>query len=286
MKKLLTLLLCLLILSGCGTPASPTVPSTQEPTTTEPSLASTEPAPSYNQKESEWMLAPPPDTAVTGIVLEKTVFDLTATGLESDFNPGFILSFQTEWIQESEFTGAIQEVPAILRYQFENHDIFSSSSPSYYSKDFGTAAEAVAYLGYAPLRFPDWEAHETAASVSILGDSDGCLQYVSVQVQYRKDDLRMQGFASMYTEHFPDSSADWITTFSHVDPGMADSEFVYENAGRKHCLILRDLPTEMGYYGIDGYLIEGGVIYRLHVIYKEGQYEQAKVLLYEWLDLL
>ena len=285
-KGLAVIFVLSLLLAGCRHVPSPIQPP-PESLPTEPTVAPEETAEAFTPEEIQWLEAPCPDTALTGFTLEKTVFDLTATGLDTDFAPGFDLTRQVTLISAEAFSGQIQEVPEIIRYQFENRDLFSSSGPGWVSREFDSSGAAISYLGYEPLHFPKWDAWETSASVSITGNRDGSIQSVTLQVQYLQDDLRMQAFATMYTEHYSDTGSSCsITSRVHTNPDMAEHEFVYETSGGKHCLILRSLPTETGYYGIDGYYLDGGTEYNLHVIYREGQYEQAKAMLCEWLNLL
>lgn len=201
-----------------------------------------------------------------------------------------------------EFTGEVREVENIIKKQIEEYSVYSSQAPESWFRYFDSSKEAMDYLGFEPMKIPAWEFEEQSVVLTILGNEDGKILSVSMEIDYEVDGIRMQSFSDVYTEH---SKAEGIRVSSGVyeylvwlldakveniivDTGEeiveASSKYVYVTKNMKQGLVLKFNELQSGYASMEGYLVEGGVIYHMHVIYQEGGEERAEGLLYQWFE--
>ena len=50
------------------------------------------------------------------------------------------------------------------------------------------------------------------------------------------------------------------------------------------CHIITSTALESGYLGMDGHIVRDGILYNLHIAYKQQDTEQAEDLLHQWAE--
>ncbi len=201
----------------------------------------------------------------------------------SDFTQsGYDLAADVERFPVSALTGEIQEAGEEIARQFENHDLASSWHPSTLRRaEFPSAAEARTYIGLDALRELDWDLEETRTMLRVTGNSQGQLLRVGLETDYEVEGVRLQAFANIFTEH-DDSAA---VTGARTTEDVEFSESLCTSANGKRYQVITNTGFASGYYGMDGYLVEDGVLYHLHLAYLKEDEALAESLLRQWADL-
>lgn len=201
-------------------------------------------------------------------------------GVDS-WESGYDLSIGIEKISAKGLTGDIRDVPAQIRQQYQERDIYSSWFPGSWQKKFSNSAEAREFIGYEGLKGLSWELEEGETTLRILGDSKGNIQTIGLETAYQVGDIRMQAFSRMYTERYSEE----VTIGSRTTEYVEFTESFYTTQNGKQCHVISGTAMESGVLCMDGYLVEDGVLYNLHIMYQEEDAEQAKELLYQWAEL-
>lgn len=200
---------------------------------------------------------------------------------EDSWESGYDLSIGIEKLSTKDLTGDIRDVPAQIKQQYQEHDIYSSWFPGSWQKRFSTSAEAREFIGYEGLKGLNWELEEGETTLRILGDSKGNIQTIGLETAYQVGDIRMQAFSRMYTEHYTEE----ITTGSRTTEYVEFTESFYTTESGKQCHMISGTAMESGVLCLDGYLVEDGVLYNLHIAHQKEDEGPAKELLYQWAEL-
>lgn len=197
-----------------------------------------------------------------------------------DAESGYEVGIEIGTIPMDAFTGDVQKVPAVIQKQFMEYEPHMSWLPNHFQKTFDSSDEAIAYLGYGDLYWPRWEYPETYVDLNVIGDASGKLSQITMEVDYKVEDVRIQTFAYLYTEHYTGE-----IEFSSLFPGYLEfTETAYTTRNGTNCLIVHSSPLESGYCTAAGYLVNGAVLYRIHLAYPSEDQAQAEELLYKWLE--
>ena len=221
----------------------------------------------------------------TAAALTTTEFGTRLIGLftlgEASDESGYQLGIGIERISEKELTGDIQEVSDIIVQQFEKYKPYSSLYPGSWRRSFPTSDEAQEFVGYEGLKALDWELEETEVEIRVLGDRKGNIQTVALESRYWENDIRLQAVSRLYTEHYDGE----LTAGVHTTEYVEFTESFYTTGSGKTCHMISGTPMESGYRCLDGYLVDGGVLYQLHIAYFERDGQDAERLLRQWADL-
>ena len=182
----------------------------------------------------------------------------------------------------SALTGEIQEAGEEIARQFENYDLFSSWYPGTLRRTrFPSAAEAREYIGLEALRGLDWELEETRTNLDVTGDPQGRLLRIQLETDYEVEGVRLQAFATIFTE----DSEDTVIIGARTTEDVAFRESLRTTAGGRQYQVITDMGLASGYFGMDGYLVEDGVLYNLHLAYLREDEALAESLLCQWAEL-
>ena len=195
---------------------------------------------------------------------------------------GYDLAADVEKFPVSALTGEIQEAGEEIARQFENYDLFSSWYPGTLRRThFPSAAEAREYIGLEALRGLDWELEETRTSLDVTGDPQGRLLRIRLETDYEVEGVRLQAFATIFTE----DSEDTVIIGARTTEDVAFRESLRTTDGGRQYQVITDTGLASGYFGMDGYLVEDGVLYNLHLAYLKKDEALAESLLRQWADL-
>ena len=178
-----------------------------------------------------------------------------------------------------DFKGDVLEVETFIRKQIEAYTPISSQLPTYWTKGYQSFEEVADYLGLKQLKNPKWHMEEQDVTLSIQGNKQGHFELIGIETYYKETDVRMQSFVYILTEY----SKDIAMSFDEIS-SREDVSSIYVNKNGNECRIVSSITDSNSYYWHDGYVVSDGILYSAHVVYVDGQKEQAMELLEEWLD--
>lgn len=200
----------------------------------------------------------------------------------SDFSEsGYDLSIDIEKIPVKLLDGDIQEVPGIIIKQYENYKPYDSWYPGCWQKKFTSFTAAKKYVGLSSLKSLDWNLEEQSTILIVTGNVEGKLQILQLETDYQVVDIRLQAFSHIYTEDYDEE----ITYGSRTTEDIAFTEAFYTTDNQLQCHIIRSTALESGYLMMDGYMVQDGILYNLHIAYLDKDAKQAEELLYQWANL-
>ncbi|MBQ3514327.1 MAG: hypothetical protein IJA32_11130 [Lachnospiraceae bacterium] len=200
------------------------------------------------------------------------------------------------------FTGEVQEVEGIIKKQMKEFSVYSSQAPESWFRYFDSSKEAMDYLGFEPLKRPDWDLEEKSVVLYVDGNKDGKFVSVSTEIDYEEDGIQMQYFSTVYTEYSKEEglrttnveyeSLAWllnakiedITANTGEEIITATSKSFYVTESMKQGMVIKFGTLQSGYTNMEGYLVEEGIIYRMNISYPEGGEERAEELLHQWFE--
>jgi len=203
--------------------------------------------------------------------------------LGSDYTEsGYVLSADVIKFSIDMFSEAVQGVPAILQQQIIDYKSYQSHSPYVYYKEFSTAAEARTYLGFPLLRGLNWDLEEQYTQLSIDGNRYREIQSLRLETYYEVGDIRLQAFAHLWTNAYTEDIILRSVTTENV---TFKESYIIEN-GQQKCHVIQQTAMNSGFLGMDGYVVQDGILYSLHIAYLKKDAAQAKDLLLQWANLL
>lgn len=200
----------------------------------------------------------------------------------SDFKEsGFDLSVAIDRIPTEVLSEETQNIGKIIRQQFQDQSPYDNRYPGEWSDDFASRDEACAFLGLKPIKKPDCGWEEQATTLRVYGNEQGEILRVDLETDYAVDGVRMQFFTQVFTEN---SGEETITAYRTTeDVVFTESRFTTNN--RISCHVITSSAMESGYLGMDGYIVDNGILYNLHVSYSEKDANQATAFLHQWADM-
>lgn len=194
---------------------------------------------------------------------------------------GFDLDVAIEKIPMSDFSGEVQQVGSTIKQQFKDYKPYSSRHPGRWQADFPSYEKACEYIGFDKLKQIDLGLEEQAATLIISGDENGQISSITLETYYSIDDINVYHFSLIYTENFDEE----VILRTRTTENVEYEESFYTNDNNKQCHIIDSTELESGYKGMDGYIVDDGVLYNLHIAYQKEDSEQAVKLIYLWADL-
>ena len=199
----------------------------------------------------------------------------------SDDETGFDLSVAMEKAPMDALTGDVREVGDMIAQQFKDYNVFDSWYPGAWQTTFSTRDMACDYIGLDRLKRIDLGYEEQETILDVLGNEQGQILSINLETRYSVGEMNVQFFSSIYTENYEDE----IETGVRTTEDLAYEESFYSTANGKQCRIISSSAMESGYLGMDGYIVDDGVLYTLHIAYKENDSAQAAELMHHWADL-
>lgn len=220
--------------------------------------------------------------AVSGSGTKVIDFFTSRTDFGSDYSEsGFTLSVEVEKIPVDALKGKIREVPTYIKEQFDSYEHYMSWFPGHWQETFESRNDAYDYIGFDGLTKLQWGLEEGQTELNVYGEPNGAIISVMVETHYTVGDIRLQFFSYIYTENAKDE----ITTGTVTTEYAEFTESFFTTANNKTLHVIEQTALESGYMGMDGYLVENGVLYQLHISHLANDAEQAKELLRQWADL-
>ena len=222
-------------------------------------------------------------------VLFGTVSVMAATGLgtkltrffSSREESGYELSAEIVRFPADVLQGEIREVPDLIKQQFVSYEPFMDWFPGSWEKAFETRDDACDYVGFNKIKRLHWSPQEEQTLVRVQGTEQGDITSVSVETSYTAGDIRLQFFSDIYTENTEGE----ITVLTAMAEKVGFTETFRTAGSGKTIHVIEQTAMESGYLSKDGYLVEEGILYHLHIAYLEKDAGRAEDLLMQWADL-
>ena len=222
-------------------------------------------------------------------VLLGTTGVMAATGLgtklisffSSREESGYEISAEIVKFPAGVLQGEIREVPAVIRQQFASYEPFMDYLPGSWERAFATRDDACDYVGFNRIKRMHWDPQEEQTLLYVQGTENGDLASVSVETRYTAGDIRLQFFSDIFTENTEEETT--ILTAMAEKTGFTET-FRTSGSG-KTIHVIEETAMESSYLSKDGYLVEEGILYHLHVAYLEKDAGRAEELLMQWADL-
>lgn len=176
--------------------------------------------------------------------------------------------------------GDIKGVSEEIRKQIASYQPTQSWYPNSWYKTYASSEDAIAFVGLDIVQKFDWKLEEKHASLTVLGANNGDIKHISMETRYQEGDVRLQAFTQIYTENYQEQ----ITYGTRITEDVSFKESYYTTKKNLQCHIITSTKLESGYLGMDGYIVRDGILYNLHIAYKQQDTELAEDLLHQWAE--
>lgn len=214
--------------------------------------------------------------AVAG-VFGTEIIDFFTSHTES----GFDLDVAVQKIPMDDFSENIHEVGDIIEQQFKNYKLYDSWYPGEWQTTFLTRDKACEYIGFAGLKQIDWGFDEQITTLRVWGDEQGRVLSLDIETSYVIGDMNVQFSSQIYTENYEEE----LVLGTRISESVEFEESFYTTASNKQCHIVSSSALESGYMCLKGYIVDEGILYNLHIAYKENDSTRAMEVMHQWADL-
>ena len=192
---------------------------------------------------------------------------------------GFDLSAAVERIPVSELSEEIRQAGDIIKQQFAEQKPYSNRCPGLWQADFASHDEVCGFIGLDQIKAPgDWR--ELPTTLNVYGGKTGEIQELELETARSAGDIRMQLFTRIYTENHDAEIV--ITSRAAEKVDFTESSFTAKNG--VSCHVIEFSALESGCLCTDGYIVDDGILYDLHIAYPEKDAARADRLLHEWAE--
>ncbi|MGI6264464.1 MAG: hypothetical protein ACOYJY_03250 [Acutalibacteraceae bacterium] len=193
---------------------------------------------------------------------------------------GFDLSVAIERIPTNALSKEARDIGEVIRRQFRDRQPFDNRYPGDWQKDFASRGEARAFVGLDRIKAAgdDWDERPTTLTIS--GDENGRIIQIGMEADRAVGDVSLQFFTTVFTEH----GGEEITSIVRTTEDVAFTESRFTTKNHIACHVITSSATESGYLSVDGYIVDDGILYDLHIAYLEKDAALAADLLRQWAD--
>lgn len=199
----------------------------------------------------------------------------------SSTESGFDLGVAIKKIPIDDFSDDIYEVGNIIEQQFKNHKVYDSWYPGEWQTTFSTRNKACEYIGFDRLKQIDWNYDEQISTLSVFGNEQGQILSLNLETSYAINGMNVQFFSQIYTENYDEE----LVLETRISESADFEELFYTTNSNKQCHIISSSALESGYMCLEGYIVDEGILYNLHIAYKENDSTRAAELMHQWADL-
>lgn len=194
---------------------------------------------------------------------------------------GFDLGVTIKKIPMDDFSEDIREIGDTIEQQFKNYQAYDSWYPGEWQTTFSTRNKTCEYIGFDKLKQIDWDFDEQITTLSIWGNEQGQILSLTLETFYAINDMNVQFFSEIYTENYDEE----IIMRYRSPKGVEFEESFYTTNSNKQCHIISSSALESGYMGLEGFIVDEGVLYSLNIAYRENDSTQAMELMHQWANL-
>ena len=197
-------------------------------------------------------------------------------------------------VDTADIRGGVNSDMKQIPERMENHSMFSSKTPNSIDKSFTSIAEAVKYIGYAKLNFPELSYPYENIHTETMGFTDdeerktdyrpGVIILQTGQKYHSEPDYWFDVSAHIYTTDYPYPETVGIRTAVSDQATYTSEE--KEVGGRTFSIVRQEDPSfsEGHQLCTDVFWQENGVFYYFHIVYREDLREEAEKVAQEWME--
>lgn len=194
---------------------------------------------------------------------------------------GYDLAVEIQRIPHEELSEQVRNAGQLIVQQFENYTPTNSWYAGLRQTSFSSREQACDYIGFPFLNELDWDLKEQNSVLNIHGNKEGDILYLNLETDYAVDKIRLQCFSIIYTDNYQDE----IVIGSRTAEAVKFSESFYETVSGKKCHIISSTEMDSGYLGMEGYIVDDGILYSVNISYLKEDAGKAQELLRQWADL-
>lgn len=204
-----------------------------------------------------------------------------STSHNGEANSGYRLTVESERISAEELSGGIPEVKTFLLEQKMQED-YEQTYPSWL-KEYETADEARAYIGYSGLKETKPLGDTESVHVRVIGDTEGNPGEVSLFITYKQENLVLRESSQIFTETCPFEShvagEEWTCEHSAT---YRNEEYTTKS-GKAAVIVFEEFESGAK-QSLQGFLVDGAVYYQLDILCDYTDFDAAKEILYQWFE--
>lgn len=212
---------------------------------------------------------------------------------DADGRDRYKLEYIVDRIPAEELTGEIQQVKEQFMAEAAN-GIYSE--PRGFVKSFASEKEALDYIGYDKIRETMLDVGELMVEpgVAVRGDKDGNLTrvicFTTRKIQLQTEENEQIFFAQeseINTTDYPYDFTGIINSNYNDKDKVQKYEYVTKSGNSALILLLDTYEGRGGQVRVDGYVVEGAVVYSLSINYSslgEKHTEPVEALMKQWLE--
>ena len=194
---------------------------------------------------------------------------------------GFLLGTEPERVPLSQLSRRVRSAGEIIAGQYRDYSPLSSKAPGQYSPEFAAQQEVLDYVGYAPLRGVELDAREEGSTLILRGDEAGTILSVTMCTRWKAgQDVRGETRAQLYTEDYDGETDIGSITTEEI---RFQTEEKTSASGRTYVEVSSE-PLASGYETLEGHLLDGSVIYSIHLAFRGEERDTAQQLLEQWAE--
>lgn len=201
--------------------------------------------------------------------------------------PGYQLEITSRRAAEDEFSEEILAVKKELKKDIAASKESTEGKVFGWIRDFASVEDAVAFIGHSELKTVKVSGESDQTGVVVVGNDQAEILYVEYfsRCYLENNSFILSESARIYTDNatfktFAGQNDTGLLEAQKAKEGYRDETYITPTG--KEAVIM--LPPNYMVGMIDGYLVDGSVLYQLEIIYQAGGEEQAIQLMKEWLN--
>ncbi len=211
------------------------------------------------------------------------LFTLRAEPGSDLFESGYDLTAEIQVIPIEQLNqDSMNAASAQILHAYGSYEPHMSWWPGHFQKKFDTAQAAWEYIGCDFLVIPDWDLPQQRNEVNIISrDASGAIQSVELYTIYQGDGMHIQCSATIWTRAF---DAETVVSSRSTEALEYTEKTCTSSAGLPY-LTIWSSPLESGILMVDGYITRDGILYYIHIPYREADTEIAENYLTQWANM-
>ena len=213
----------------------------------------------------------------------KLVFFREGKQTEKQTGVRFVLDDSVKVVAE-DIKGEVMACSSQIIRQVAEYDWISAQDPHSVEQVFSGIGEAVSYVGYSGLHWPELGEEAEEAHVSVYGKDDGEIETIAVQAEYRVTD-RIRAFAEarLFTAAYQGEISVGATSHSDAFDGVDYSGKSVLSNGRDF-YVVDSTEYENGWLHKIVYWQEKHVLYSFVIRYQKEDKKQVNDLASRWME--
>ncbi len=201
------------------------------------------------------------------------------------------VGYGDEKVSISDIRGAVNKDVKAIPETMKDRPLWSNTVPNTVVKRYEDIDDAIDYIGYGKLVFPETEYPFTDIHTEVMGfQKDDSSEYnpgliiLGASQRYHSDpDYWFSTSIYIYTDSYPQDTVGIRTGVTELATYTSEERTVN---GRTFCIVRQEDPSFSEGYQLatDVFWQENGVFYYFHIVYREELREEAEKVAQEWME--